>query len=97
MKEFFWAVVAAYVFLYFYAAWLYDGFSVYLAVSLFIALVANIYWLKRRKDKHTKQVSETAESAPPIKVDTQPISLWRSPLPYMGILIIAVVLIVINL
>ncbi len=91
MKEFFWAVVAAYVFLYFYAAWLYDGFSVYLAVSLFVALIANIYWLKKRKAKRAEQVPESVASPPPIKVDTKPLSLWRSPLPYM-LIFVAVVL-----
>lgn len=90
MKEFFWAVVAAYVFLYFYAAWLYDGFSVYLAVSLFVALIAHIWWLKKRKSKR-QEAQEEAPIAPQPKPDTSPVSLWYSPLPYMVILAVAAI------
>ena len=91
MKEFFWAVVAAYVFLYFYAAWLYDGFSVYLAVSLFIALILHVLWLKKRKAKQQQSEEEKPQVAPP-RPDTTPMSVWHSPLPYMVILAIAAIM-----
>lgn len=90
MKEFFWAIIAAYVFLYFYAAWLYDGFSIYLALGLFVLLVGQVYWWKKRKANQQVQSEEPAVVVE--KPDATPISVWRSPLPYMlilGIIVIA--------
>lgn len=89
MKEFFWAVIAAYVILYFYAAWLYDGFSIYLAVGLFAMLIGHLYWWKKRKAKQSGGAHEQEQVVE--KPDATPISVWRSPIPYMLILGLVIV------
>ena len=94
MKHFFWLSVAAYVFLYFYAAWLYDGFSMTLAISLFVAVVGFLSWRHRRKLAKNTESNVQTDPTTQISIDTQPLSLWHSPLPYIGIIaVIAIVFI----
>lgn len=91
MKHFFWLSAAAYVFLYFYAAWIYDGFSMTLAIALFLLVSGFFYW--RHKRKMALQAADTQVSQPEVNatVNTQPISLWRSPLPYIGIAAVIII------
>ena len=92
MKHFFWLSAAAYVFLYFYAAWIYEGFSMTLAIAIFILVTGFFYW--RHKRKAALQHSNAGDSSVqrPVNVDTQPLSLWRSPLPYIGIIAVMIIL-----
>lgn len=85
MKHFFWLSAAAYVFLYFYAAWIYEGFSMTLAIVIFVLVIAFFYW------RHKRKLTARSNGKPSVDVKlqaaeyTQPLSLWRSPLPYIGI------------
>lgn len=85
MKHFFWLSAAAYVFLYFYAAWIYEGFSMTLAIVIFVLVAAFFYW------RHKRKLTARSNDKPSVDVKlqaaeyTQPLSLWRSPLPYIGI------------
>lgn len=38
MRGFFWIIIAIYVFLYFYAVWLYEEFSIWMALAIVIAI-----------------------------------------------------------
>ncbi|MBT0585513.1 hypothetical protein [Alteromonas oceanisediminis] len=93
MKEFFWAIIAVYVLLYFYAAWLYDGFNLGFATAVFIAVCAHLFWWRKRKQKQNIAKQDVSEETQRVAApDASPISMWRSPLPYM-ILIVACVIV----
>ena len=88
MKQFFWLSAGAYVFLYFYAAYIYEGFSMTLAIVLFVGVCGFFFW------RHKRKGAKTAVSTPVQAVnnsDTKPLSLWHSPLPYIGILAIGLI------
>ncbi|WP_100656601.1 hypothetical protein [Alteromonas flava] len=89
MKVFFWLSGAAYVFLYFWAAYIYEGFDMWLAIALFVATLAMVYWQRKRSQRRQSLLMDTApvnQSVEPNQTP-QPLSLWSSPLPYMLILV----------
>lgn len=94
MKYFFWLGVLAYVFVYFYAAWVYEGFSMPLAIFIFVALVGFVYWRYKRHIVHQaqQQAEQHLQAQNPTK-STPPksLSVWSSPLPYMLVLAAIVV------
>ncbi|WP_026377409.1 hypothetical protein [Aestuariibacter salexigens] len=84
MRVFFWASVLTYLFLYFWAAYLYEGFDMGLAILIAVVFFAALgVWLKRRK----AQPQEVAQPVGRDADDTKPLSIWQSPLPYMVIAI----------
>lgn len=90
MKYFFWLGALAYVFVYFYAAWTYEGFSMTLAIIIFVALLAFLYWRYQRHLVHL----ENQQAQPQVVKKSAPaknLSIWSSPLPYMLVLAIFVV------
>lgn len=91
MKHFFWLSAAAYIVLYFYAAWIYEGFSMTLAILIFLVVSGLIYWRHKRKIAIQAERSENFEPHQPIPINTKPLSLWRSPLPYIGLVAVVIV------
>lgn len=79
MRGFFWIIIAIYVFLYFYAVWLYEEFSIWMALAIVIAIGLQVYFMKKRKEVLAEQ-----EQAP-VKVEMKPLSFWKSPFPFLGI------------
>ena len=55
MRGFFWIIIAIYVFLYFYAVWLYEEFSIWMALAIVIAIGLQVYFLKKRKEELAEQ------------------------------------------
>jgi Ca2+/Na+ antiporter len=91
MKYFFWLSAAAYVVLYFYTAYIYEGFSMTLAIVLFVVFVAFLYWRHKRNEANKKQqaqmnIQHSHEEVPPL-------SVWQSPLPYVALLAAIVLLV----
>lgn len=94
MKYFFWLGVLAYVFVYFYAAWVYEGFSMPLAIVIFVLLVSFVYWRYKRhiELQAQQQAQQHLQAQSPTKSEPpKNLSIWSSPLPYMAILVIIVV------
>lgn len=77
MRGFFWILIAIYIFLYFYAVYLYEEFSVWLIIALFVAIAVS-FWVYKNKGALSKQVHH-------VEVEAKPLSLWQSPFPYIGI------------
>ena len=50
MRGFFWIIIAIYVFLYFYAVWLYEEFSIWMALAMIMAIGLQVYFIKKRKE-----------------------------------------------
>ena len=90
MKHFFWLSAAAYVVLYFYAAYIYDGFSMTLAIAIFVAVCGLLYWQNKRKAQDAETVSRVDNK---VSINTKPLSIWSSPLPYIGIAAVVVLII----
>ncbi|WP_395340417.1 hypothetical protein PN836_016820 [Ningiella sp. W23] len=92
MKYFFYLSIAPYAFVYFYAAWIYDGFSMPVAIVGFIVSVGLFYYLykahMRRAEQQQIEARARAESAvaQTHSADRNSLSLWKSPLPYIGLL-----------
>lgn len=86
MQWFFWAIVVAYIFLYFFAAYLYDGFSFPMAIGLFGLIGFGVYWQRRKN----KVVPDEPQPAPVNHAPAEPLSIWQSPIPYMGVLAVCV-------
>jgi uncharacterized membrane protein YraQ (UPF0718 family) len=84
MRGFFWILVGIYVLLYFYAVYLYEAFSVWLILALLVAIAVS-YWMYQKKDTLGEQVHH-------VDVDTQPLSIWQSPFPYIGITAVGVLI-----
>lgn len=97
MKYFFWLSAALYVAVYFYAAWIYDGFSMPLAIFIFLLVLAFFYWRYKRylALQARQQLEPEAFKHSPMKRQT--LSLWRSPVPYAGILALVVIVIAIRM
>lgn len=92
MKYFFWLSAALYVAVYFYAAWIYDGFSMPVAIIIFAMVVGFFYW--RYKRYQTVQAEQKlASHSTSNHIDRKPLSLWRSPIPYIGIAALVVIFI----
>ncbi len=79
MRGFFWIIIAIYVFLYFYAVWLYDEFSIWMALAIIVAIGTQIYFVRKRKEVLGDEVAQ------PVRVETKPMSIWQSPFPYIGV------------
>jgi hypothetical protein len=94
MKHFFWLSAAAYVFLYFYAAWIYEGFSMTLAIVIFVLVTAFFYWRHKRKLTASIDGKKMVDVKVQVAEYTQPLSLWRSPLPYIGIVALLIMFVV---
>ena len=92
MKEFFWAIIAIYVLLYFYAAWLYEGFNLAFATGLFLLVCGHLFWWRKRKNTQRDDEQGDGDSLQTVaSPDVSPLSIWRSPLPYMVIIAIVVI------
>jgi membrane protein implicated in regulation of membrane protease activity len=97
MKYFFWLSAALYVAVYFYAAWIYDGFSMPLAIFIFILVVGFFYWrYKRYVEVQAKQQSEP-ELFQHSPMQRQEMSFWRSPIPYVGILALVIIFVALGM
>ena len=79
MRGFFWIIIAIYVFLYFYAVWLYEEFSIWMALAIVLAIGLQVYFMKKRKDILSGELQQ------PVKVEMKPMSILQSPFPYIGI------------
>lgn len=84
MKYFFWLSSLAYVFVYFYAAWIYDGFPMPVAIIGFIVFVGFIYWRYKRHLVLQAELEQKPHSEGIAHAPTKPLSIWRSPVPYVG-------------
>lgn len=92
MKYFFWLGISAYVFLYFFAAWVYDDFSMPVAIALFVMMVAFVYW---RYQRHLQLQAEllSQDSPPAVRPANRPtLSIWHSPIPYVAVFAIVVIM-----
>lgn len=85
MKYFFWLSATAYVVLYFLTAWIYEGFGMPLAIFIFVLVTAFIYWQYKRKVAHEAKLRLQPVTSNHLQTDTRPLSLWQSPIPYIGI------------
>lgn len=85
MKFFFYSVVGIYLFLYFYAVYAYEGFTLYTALSVLLAFGA-LGWLLMRGWSSKSQPSEGQATAPVT------MAWYQSPFPYL-VVIVAFVLI----
>lgn len=93
MKYFFWLSGAAYVFVYFYAAWIYDGFSIPVAIFFFALFVIFIYWRYQRFKAQEAQQQLEPQTTSMGNVNIKPLSLWRSPIPYIGVVAVVVIIV----
>ncbi|MFC4699234.1 hypothetical protein ACFO4O_03565 [Glaciecola siphonariae] len=92
MKYFFWLSGLAYVFVYFYAAWIYDGFSMPVAIIVFLLSAAFVYWRYKRHLADEAQLQSQIQNRAVDQASRKPMSIWRSPFPYVGIIaLIAIV------
>ena len=91
MKVFFWMGAATYVVLYFYTAYLYEGFSMTLAIILFVFAVAFFYW--RRKRSIAIEAEKSTSTAQYKHEEVPPLSVWQSPLPYIAVIALIVLVI----
>lgn len=88
MKLFFYAVLAVYLFLYFYAVYAYEGFNLGTALSVLITL-GILGWLLLR-GWHAKAMQQGNESGEVMNTNAKALRWFQSPIPYLaGILLIA--------
>ncbi|WP_100643079.1 hypothetical protein [Alteromonas facilis] len=95
MKVFLWFVGFAYVFLYFYAAWIYEGFDMWLAILIFATVTGLIIYSRKRSARRAAAENEHAAEAGSDVIQSEPaapLSLWRSPLPYMVMLLAGIII-----
>lgn len=93
MKYFFWLSALAYVFVYFYAAWVYEDFTMPVAIFFFVLFVGFVYWRYKRHIAHQALQQSQTTTDNPAAVDRPELSLWRSPLPYIAVIALVVIII----
>lgn len=86
MKYFFWLSALLYVAVYFYAAWIYDGFSMPVAIIIFVLVFGFCYWRYKRHIAAAAQQQLTQQTSSAAPIDRPTLSFWRSPIPYIAVL-----------
>jgi MFS superfamily sulfate permease-like transporter len=93
MKYFFWLSAFTYVVLYFYTAWIYEGFSMTLAIIIFVLVTAFFYWRHKRKVALQAKLQSQPQTSNHSLVNTRPLSFWQTPIPYVGIAAVVIILV----
>ena len=83
MRSFFWIIIFIYVLLYFYAVYLYDEFNLVVAAGIFIAVVAQFWYARKKMSRHEADLAAGKLKA--TTVESKPLSFWSSPFPYVGL------------
>lgn len=84
---------ALYVAVYFYAAWIYDGFSMPVAIIVFVMVTGFCYWQYRRYLEQEAKHHSQPQTTSPQQVSRPTLSFWRSPLPYIAVAAVVVIVI----
>jgi Mn2+/Fe2+ NRAMP family transporter len=85
MKGFFWAIIAVYLLLYFYAVYLYEGFTLVSAFGV-LACIGVVAWLLFRGwNKPEKGTAKPAKE----KVEMR---WYQSPFPYLLVAVLGAVI-----